>query len=242
MKPASFLLVILATCLFLLCGCGTRSISNAGYGDGQRGSSPFYLGELSEYDVLGIENNDTASDQRIAKELNTWKKPFLPLGKAIMVVQSGAMIPDADMLDALNLYYDVAVYSGVPNTSPMQNYSNALRLAAARAGCDAILMYWGVLESAQTSHASKAISWVPIIGDAIPDESQEMRIRLKVALIDTKTGHWDSFVPETFEDTSSSSRHSRKSVDQKQVDLLKTKAYRTAVNEIVNRYALMVRR
>ena len=56
-------------------------------------------------------------------------------------------------------------------------------------------------------------------------------------MIDTKTGHWDVFVPAIFEDTASTSRVSREVVDQGQVELLKGKAYRTAVNEVVQRYS-----
>ena len=46
--------------VLLLAGCATRSISNSGYhADPDRGyaqrNSPFYKGELSEFDVLGID-------------------------------------------------------------------------------------------------------------------------------------------------------------------------------------------
>lgn len=229
-------LIILALGCLILSACGTRSISNSGFEDNARGN-PFYFGELNENDVLGIEAETIPTDKEISKQLASAKRPHIPLGGTIMVVQSGAMIPDTDMLEALDIYYDVAVYSGTPDSSPHKSYARSLRLAAARAGCDMIMVYWGLLETAQTSYSSKAISWVPIIGSAIPDESQQMRIRLKVALIDTKTGHWDSFVPTPFADNASSSRHSRKSVDQRQVDILKAKAYRTAVNELVKNYS-----
>lgn len=236
MKKAFVKLTLLALACLALCACGTRSISNSGFDDGNN-TNPFYYGELNENDVLGIDSQTPPTEKEIAKQLASAKAPHIPMGGAIMVVQSGAMIPDTDMLEALDIYYDVAVFSGTPDSSPHKNYARSLRLAAARAGCDLIMVYWGILETAQTSYSSKAISWVPIIGNAIPDESQQMRIRLKVALIDTKTGHWDSFVPATFEDNASSSRHSRKNVDQRQINILKTKAYRTAVNELVKRYS-----
>ena len=236
MKKMIIRLVILSLGCLLLSACGTRSISDSCF-EGTQSTNPFYFGELNENDVLGIESTTIPTDKEIAKELASAKLPYIPLGGTVMVVQSGAMIPDTDMLEALDIYYNVAVYSGTPDSSPHKNYARSLRLAAARAGCDLIMVYWGLLETAQTSYSSKAISWVPIIGSAIPDESQQMRIRLKVALIDTKTGNWDSFVPTAFEDSASSSRHSRKTVDQRQVDILKTKAYRTAVNELVKRYS-----
>lgn len=230
-----YLLLFVLILSALLTACGSRSLSNSSHDES--GKNPFYLGELSEYAVLGVEPAATPSDKEIQKTLATWKPPHIAPGSAVMVVQSGAMIPDSEMLQTLSIYYDVAVYSGVPDSSPTANYARALRLAAARSGCDTILVYWGVLETAQESHSSKALSWVPLIGAAIPDESQQMRIRLKVAVIDTMTGNWDSFVPATFEDTASSSRHSRIKVDQRQVDILKGKAYRTAINQVVERYS-----
>ena len=54
--------------------------------------------------------------------------------------------------------------------------------------------------------STKAVSWVPIVGGIIPDESQEMRIRLKIALIDVATGQWDAFSPKPIQDTSASAR------------------------------------
>ncbi|MCL1984845.1 MAG: hypothetical protein FWG59_00150 [Betaproteobacteria bacterium] len=72
-------------------------------------------------------------------------------------------------------------FSGVPATSG-GGYAAALRLAAAKSGCETIMVYWGVLETAQKGHSDKVISWLPIVGGMMPDESQEMRIRLKTAL------------------------------------------------------------
>lgn len=42
---------------------------------------------------------------------------------------------------------------------------------------------------------NKVVSWVPILGALVPDENQRMRIRLKVALIDVKSGKWEMFSP-----------------------------------------------
>ena len=76
-------------------------------------------------------------------------------------------------------------------------------------------------------------SWVPIVGWAVPDKAQEIRIRLKVALIDVKTGQWEMFSPKTFEDTAYSAILNREGSDQEQVALLKAKAYQTAVESTV---------
>lgn len=71
------------------------------------------------------------------------------------------------------------------------------------------MVYWGVLESARENLSTKVVSWVPILGALVPDENQRMRIRLKVALIAVKTGHWSMFSPEPFDDVDFSSRGAR---------------------------------
>jgi len=99
------------------------------------------------------------------------------------------------MVNELNRFVSVVQFSGVPTDSRRDggqektvqaSYSKSLRLAAARGGCDAIVCYWGILESARKGLASKPVSWVPIVGWAVPDEKQQMRIRIKVAVMDVR--------------------------------------------------------
>ncbi|MHC1727791.1 MAG: hypothetical protein AB9866_17605 [Syntrophobacteraceae bacterium] len=152
-----------------------------------------------------------------------------------MLIQSGAMIPDEAMVKALEKYYNVSVFSGVPFTGG--NYAMALRLAAAKGGYERIVVYWGLLETARKGLGTKAVSWVPFVGGAIPDAGQEMRIRLKVAIVDVKSGHWDMFSPEPFQDTAISARFTRVASDQSQVALLKMKAYEVAAQDLLKRYS-----
>jgi hypothetical protein len=94
-----------------------------------------------------------------------------------MVIQSGAMLPDEDMTKNMEKYFSVTVFTGVPETNKTENtsYAKALRFAAAKAGIEKIFVYWGVLESGTRNLATKTISWVPIVGGAIPDQTQEIR-------------------------------------------------------------------
>ena len=78
---------------------------------------------------------------------------------------------------------------------------------------------------------------MPIIGGGVPDETQHMRIRLMMAVIDTRTGQWESFSPEPFEDEATSNQHGRAASDQEQVALLKAKAYKAAAGAVALRYA-----
>jgi hypothetical protein len=112
----------------------------------------------------------------------------------------------------------------------------ALRLLAAEGGYEKIVVYWGVLETAQENLATKAVSWIPIIGSAIPDQNQRMRIRLKVAVIDVRSGQWETFAPPPVESAATNADNSRVSSDQSQVAALKEAGYKAAVDEIARRY------
>lgn len=223
-------------------GCA-RSISNSGYyadsdrGYGQR-NSPFYKGELNELDVLGIDSKSAISEEDIQKAAASKTRMTIQKGSTVMLIQSGAMIPDEDMVKGMEKYYNVSVFTGVPaEGSGSGGYSRALRLAAAKGGAEKLIVYWGILETGQENLATKAISWFPFIGGAIVDETQRMRIRMKVAVVEVKSGQWDMFSPEPFEDSGSSGRYSRVSSDQAQVAVLKGRAYKATADDVVRRYS-----
>jgi hypothetical protein len=234
---------ILVSALLLLAACETRSISNAGY----KSNNPFYKGELSEYDVLGVDRSSGFSDSDIQKALLERRPIAVKKGSAVMLVQSGALLADPDMVSAMEKYFTVSSFSGVPlsetarsisaSPPPTIPYSQLFRMAAAKGGYETVVVYWGMLESASEGLGGKAISWLPIIGGVVPDETQHMRIRLMVAVIDVRTGQWDSFSVEPAEDEAISNQHGRAAVDQRQVALLKTKAYKAAAEAIALRYA-----
>jgi hypothetical protein len=194
---------------------------------------------LSEFDVLGIDASKEVAEQDIitAADQNRGRLT-LRKGDAILLIQSGAMIPDQEMAEGMEKYFSVTVFTGVPEPDKKSNasYATALRYAAAKAGIGKILVYWGVLESGTRNLATRTVSWVPIVGWAVPDQAQEIRIRLKVALIDTKTGQWEIFLPKTFEDKAYSAMFTREQTDQGQVSLLKAKAYQAAVESTIARY------
>ena len=227
--------------LIALSGCSTRSISNSGYqSDGYYGggANHLYKGELSEFDILGVEAGREYTNQEIAQELDRGhERLILTKGDSILVIQSGAMMPDEEMVKEFEKYFSISLFTGIPEkTDNKLSYSTALRHAAAKAGITTIIAYWGVLESGTRNLATKTVSWVPIVGWGLPDEAQEMRIRLKVAIIDVRTGHWEMFSPEVFNDRAYSARATRASSDQDQVLALKASAYNAAVQGLLARY------
>ena len=124
----------------------------------------------------------------------------------------------------------------IENLGPSATYADMLRLAAARSGASTIICYWGMLESGVENHVTKAISWAPIVGAAIPDQTQHMRIRLKIALIDVRTGDWSVFIPDARIDSTLSAELNRAASDQEQVAALKESAYKAAADQLMIRF------
>lgn len=230
--------------LAVLSGCQVRSISDSGFQEesryGAKSSNLFYKGELSEFDVIGVDTSVKATDEAIKAALKAASALSLRKGDSILVVQSGALIPDDPMVRVLERYFNVSVFSGVPQAKAVPtssaDYSAALRLAAAKGGCTKIFVYWGMLESGHRDLATKTISWIPFVGSAIPDQTQQMRIRLKVAVVDVVTGQWATYSPSGFDDAATSAQFGRAASDQSQVALLKEKSYSAAVDDLVKRY------
>ena len=64
-----------------------------------------------------------------------------------------------------------------------------------------------------------------------------MRIRLKVAIIDVRTGNWALFSPQPFDDDRISTSPRRGAVDQRQVKRLKREAYEASARSLVTMYS-----
>lgn len=236
---SSVAFVFAAAVVLAISGCQTRSISDSGYKGDYYSAERQNTKELSEFDILGIDPKVSTTQNEIEQALATKHAIILPKGSSIMLIQSGADIPDDAMVRAIEQYYDPMPFSGDLNWKLGKDQkSNAavLRLAAARGGCEKIVVYWGTLETAGKGLGTKGVSWIPILGGAIPDKAQEMRIRLKAAVVDVKTGQWDLFALEPFEDKAISAKHTRESSDQNQVAELKMKGYKALAKTLSTRY------
>jgi len=159
------------------------------------------------------------------------------------------------MVAALDRYFSVVPFTGVPlvrhepsyyanaGVSPkltderITNYARALRLAAAKSGAEVIFCYWGVLESAVEREPRKWCRGSRWSAPSFPTRRSSCASASKVALIDVRTGHWSMFAPEAYVDSTLSAALIRAQADQKQVALLKEKAYKAAVEAFVARYA-----
>lgn len=227
-------LTVVAT-LLLLTGCNTRSISDSGYRNSYgwaRQSNPLYKGELTELDILGAAPKQEATEANIARALEVASAPKIRRGEKLILIQSGAPVPDHAMLDQISRYFSVAPFSGVPPESKI-GMADSLRLRAAQGGYRHIVCFWGTLESAQEDKEGKVVSWVPIVGAFVPDQKQQMRIRLKALLLDVATGGWKMLTPEPHAGSRFNSRLSREYIDQKQVTALKEQAYHSLVQDLL---------
>jgi hypothetical protein len=221
--------VALAAGLVFLTGCyATRSISDSGY---ERNFA--YRGEIKE-DLVGSANETNISEADITgalKESALERK--VAKGAKVLVMQSGAAAPDLGLQDEFNSKGVAAIpFSGVPSEH-MSGFNRTIRLAAARGGIRQIVCYWGVLESARRDRSGKVVSWIPIAGMFVPDERQQLRIRLKVIVMDVESGNWTMVAPAPIEDSALSAIVTRESSDQKQVEELKRAGYRALAATLV---------
>lgn len=203
--------LVLFALLAFACGCQTtRSISNpVRPWDGGNGT---YQGELSDFDVLGVG--------AVAAFSPGGKVALRPHAR-LLLVQSGATFPGESLVSALSQHFEVGVASGIPTPALGEH---GMRYCAARGGFDAVVAYWGVLESSQRDTAGKAASWVPIAGWFIPDSSQRVRIRLRIVVLDVPTGQWTTLLPVPIDDERASTLLGRESSDRDQVERLMSAA------------------
>ncbi len=207
-----------------------RSISNPH-------GTPGYRGELSEFDVIGVDPKAEIDDAEIRRALSGGPSITLTPGSSILLIQSGAEFPDDAMRQELSRHFRVSPFSGHPEKDAGDNYSRVLRLAAARGGHRTVVCYWGIIESATQDLATKGISWVPIVGSIVPDETQTMRVRVKMIVLDVRTGRWESLAGPAVDGRATSMGLNREGTDVRQVERLKAEAYRLATEELLKRFA-----
>ncbi len=140
----------LAFCLLsLTTSCAVRSISSTGRP--YPGQNTTYAGELNDLDVVGRPST-----------ILTSVPPFtFTRGARILLVQSGAMFPDDPMLQGVAAHFSVGSASGIPSLG-LTN-AEGMRAAAQRGGYDAVVAYWGVLESRTKATADSVVTMIPVV-------------------------------------------------------------------------------
>lgn len=232
-----------AIALFVWCGCHVSS--NVDFKGADFNEKPYKKHEskaqLNELEVLSLQNKGEVTEEEIRKTLDEKRSFRLKERSTVLLVQSGSSFPDRPMLEALSRHFHVTPYTGIPsevlpNNSEGSTLGKSLRLAAAQANAETILVYWGNLEMKRDEMPTHIITWVPVVDVVLPDEYQTLRIRLKVALIDVRSGNWTIFRAEPFEEKALSTRYAREHTDSGPVASLKKKTYEAAVRELMKGY------
>lgn len=241
-----------------------------------------YTQELTEYELLGIDRNKPISEDQISSALSQPRVEMtLHKGDRLLVIQSGAVMPDAQMLTLLKKQFDTKTLTGMSEykrikpepdymllarlfiaTAKEQNqtpysganqigttpslvkpdYAQVMRFAAAKANIQTILVYWRFLESGIVNHQTKIVSWIPIAGSIIPDKTRYLRMRMKVCLIDVKSGQWELFTPKLCNDEPLTTTITRGSSNRQQVQKLMALAYGNMIEELLDRFCSKVNR
>lgn len=163
--------------------------------------------QLTEYEVLDIDLNQEISEEDIRTAVEIAKSQVFKLTpkSKIVLVQSGATVPDTTMQEIMMKHYRVSVYSGISqakNTPKVfkkndqstvtsnNSFIRKLRLASARAKQDKIIVYWGKMELGRLDRESKTRVWEGYNGGSIPSSTEYLRYLVRFAIVDVNTGMW----------------------------------------------------
>ena len=115
MKPKLILLALSALCIFAGCARSVRSISQSGYANQYCTYPAPYARELDEYEVLGLDRTQSATEEEIQRAVREAKPIRLSPGSPVLLIQSGAIFPDAGMVAALSKTFRVVPFTGLAN-------------------------------------------------------------------------------------------------------------------------------
>lgn len=112
-------LVLCFVALALITGCvsKSRSISQSGYHDAYP-SPGAPSRELDEFDVLGLDRNQSVTEADIQEVINRSQPVRLKEGSTILLIQSGALYPDGPMVEGLSEHFRIVPFTGMAPDSP----------------------------------------------------------------------------------------------------------------------------
>jgi hypothetical protein len=168
-----------------LTSCVTTSLSNPSGSGHDR--------DLSVYDLTGVSANPTEAEIRRAAAASG----ALPMrGAKFLLVQSGAVQPDQELMDAYQAYGHAVPWTGLAEerssddaaTSPRGALARKLRLAAAQQQCSHVIVVFGEIQ--KDGEAIPVINWVPIASDVLPNRYSGMRFYAQAAVLETRSSRF----------------------------------------------------
>lgn len=255
------LLLLLVSGSLLLTGCAkSSSIDARKTGTVSHLEEISSLPQLTDRDIFGDELTLDITDEDIRDAVDEAKGPFLvPLGSAVILVQSGSRAPDASMQQAMQQYYQVSTFSGIPVThkkmpvatvkkttgdeeqgaviqQPETYYMEALRYIAAKGRQKMIVVYQDTLEIGRLSPVTKEMNWKKYAGEKLTDGSASLRYLIRFTLVDVTTGEWAAWSPVNVESVVIKQTGTSDTTDQ-QIMSLKQRTSKIAVSDLMRRYS-----
>lgn len=192
MKPATkskLIPIRTAAALCLLAGsltsCITTSLSDP--------SGSGHHRDLSVYDLTGVSANPTEAEIRRAST----SSGSLPMrGSRFLLVQSGSMQPDKELLAAYQAYGQPVPWSGLAEErseeeaepSPRGALARKLRLAAARQQCSHVIVVFGEIQ--KDGRDIPVVSWLPVASEVLPNRYSGMRLYAQAAVMETASSRY----------------------------------------------------
>ena len=217
MKPPAVLLT--AALAFSLVSCVTTSLSNPnGHGHGS---------DLDLHSLTGIDDH-AAGEAAIAAA--TDRRGSLPRrGARVLLVQSGAHQPDAELVSAFRPFCEPVLWDGRrPDTeddAPDRGAGRRLRLAAARQGCSHVVVVFGEIQSDSRTLPTAVLTWVPVAGEIIPGEISGTRLIARALVMDTRADRWQLLDAAPRETSGLQTDYGRGTVNGRRAARLKAMAY-----------------
>ncbi len=218
MRPSAFHIIPIAFALSLA-SCVTTSLSDPnGRGHGS---------DLDLHSLTGIDDRNTGEAAIAAA---TDRRGTLPArGARILLVQSGAYQPDAELVAAFRPFCDPVLWDGqraeTENDAPDRGAGRRLRLAAARQGCSHVVVVLGEIQSDSRALPTAALTWVPIAGDIIPGQISGTRLVARALVMETRADRWQLLDAAPRETRGLQSEYGRGTVNGRRAARLKAQAY-----------------
>ena len=246
----------------LLSGCSaSSSIDARKTGPAAKQMKNTAAAQLTDQDVFGNELTLEVSEEDIQDAIEKAQGKFeIPLHSSLILVQSGARVPDAVMQKEMQRYFRLSTFSGIPvarKKQPVQsgasvkmmdaesfsdgrnnlvnaNYMQALRYIAAKGRQNAVIVYWGELECGKYNSDTKEMTWKKYSAENLAGLS--LRYLIRFALVDVASGEWATYSPVNVESVSGKP-DGNTDITEQQITSLKQKSYQMAVSDLVSRYS-----
>lgn len=240
-------LLFISVFSLLLVGCSSeKTVKNAAYT-----ASKTVHPQLTDKDIFDEELDKEITDYDIQEAAYQARNGFyVPVNSSIILVKSGATVPDAYMQSELAKFYRISTYNGFANTKRPSNrkkskdtenafnnnYMRQLRLIAAKGGQSTIIVYWGTVEKAVLNEKTNLFDWSPYDGTKLQTDTKLLRYLLRFTLVDVITGNWSTYSPVNLEVKYIDKKMNSNMTDALQIDRLIRQTDDNAILLLVDKY------